>query len=394
MLDVRRRRFLAATGAALAAPLLSSCGPRDVSVRVGAALPFSGGLELFGEQARLGLDLAASEINAGGGILGRPVDVLYRDMQTDPSTAAERTRELIRRDDVTALVGPISSAARNAMAPIIGELETPLLYATNYEGADDNGGGCGRYLFFFNTVPNQDTGPLIPWLANNGYGNSYYMFGQNYVWPRNMFRTAREIVDRIGGTVLAEEYTPAGERDFTSVIRKIAESEAEILLFALPGADGVTFIRQAEEFGLLDRVRVAFLGFSETYLPAFGEGRGENMITGVPFVASDPEGGVRGFVERVRGVHGEDVSVSHYVFAHYNALMALRAGLERAGEISREAAVEGMAGLDLTVATGTVRIDADDHHTAMQMFVARTERGALRVVERLGVIDPAPGCIT
>ena len=390
---MHRRKFLVAAGATVAAPLVSACGRQDDAVRVGAALPFSGGLELFGEQARLGLDLAVSEINADGGILDRPVEVLYRDMQTDPATAAERARELIQRDEVTAVVGPITSSGRNAMIPVVEGLRTPLLYATNYEGADNSGGGCGRYLFFFNTVPNQDTAPLIPWLADNGYGDSYYMFGQNYVWPRNMFRAARAIIDRIDGAVVAEEYTPAGERDFTPVIRKIAGSGAEILLFALPGADGITFIRQAEEFGLLDQVRVAFLGFSETYLGAFGEGGGENMITGVPFVASDPEDGVRDFVGRVRALHGSDVGVSHYVFAHYNALMALRTGLEQAGEIGREAAVDGMAGLELTVATGTARITEGDHHLAMRMFIARTESGVLRVVERLGVIEPESGCV-
>lgn len=392
--NIDRRTFVAAAGtAAIAAvgfPSIAQARP----VQVGAALPFSGGLELFGEQARIGLDLAAAEINGAGGILGRPVEILYRDMRTDPLTAAERARELIQRDEVTALVGPITSSGRNAMVPVAEGLRTPLLYATNYEGADDQGGGCGRYLFFFNTVPNQDTAPLIPWMAANGYGDRYYMFGQNYVWPRNMFRAARTMIGGIGGTVLAEEYTPGGERDFAPVIRKIADSGAEILLFALPGADGITFIRQAEEFGLLARVRVAFLGFSETYLGAFGEGKGEDMVTGVPFVASDPAPGVADFVARVRAMHGPDTGVSHYVFSHYNALMALRAGMEKSGDIGREAAVDGMAGLSLAVATGEARVTVGDHHTAMEMVIARTEGGSLRVVERLGVIEPESGCRT
>src|SRR5207244_3136837 len=130
----------------------------------GAVLEFSGGLELFGNQAKVGLDLAAAEINAAGGILGQRIEMLYRDNKTDPKTGAERARELIQRDQALAIVGPIASNIRNAMMPDIQGGKTPLLYATNYEGADDAGGGCGRYLFFFNTVPNQDTAPLIPWL--------------------------------------------------------------------------------------------------------------------------------------------------------------------------------------------------------------------------------------
>jgi len=396
MLRLQRRKFLATAGATTLAAAVSPLGfpaiAQGATVKVGAALPFSGGLELFGEQARLGLDLAAAEINASGGILGRYVEILYRDMKTDPKTAAERARELIQREEVMALVGPITSSARNAMVPVMEGLKTPLLYATNYEGADDSGGGCGRYLFFFNTVPNQDTAPLIPWLAAQGYGDSFYMFGMNYVWPRNMFRAARNVISTTKGTVLGEEYAPAGEKDFTSIIRKIADEGPEILLFALPGADGVTFIKQAEEFGLLDQVTVAFLGFSENYLGAFGVGKGENMITGVPFVASDNDPGVADFVGRVRAMHGPDVGISHYVFAHYNALMALKLGLEASGELTREAAVDGMEGLVFDVATGRTSIVANDHHTAMQMYIAKTEDGSLRVVDRLGVIAPVSGC--
>ncbi len=387
-----RRSFLAGAGASVAvSPLAFPAIAQTRPIPVGACLEFSGGLELFGNQAKIGLDLAAAEINASGGILGRSVEILYRDNKTDPKTAAERTRELIQLDQALAVVGPITSSARNAMQPAIEGLKTPLLYATNYEGAD-NGAGCGRYLFFFNTVPNQDTAPLIPWLAARGVGTRYYAFGQNYVWPRNMFQAAKPMITQVKGTLLAEEYTPAGQTNFTPVIRKIADSGADVLLFALPGADGITFIKQAEEFGLMKKVTVAFLGFSETYLGAFGTGKGENMYTGVPFVASDPDAGVQDFVARVRKQAGPDVGISHYVFAHYNALMALKRGVEKSGKLDREGAVDGMAGLSMSIATGTASITQGDHHTAMQMYIAKTENGSLRVVEKLGVIQPLSGC--
>jgi len=74
-------------------------------IKIGAVLPFSGGVELYGAQTKLGLDLAVKEINAAGGILGRPVEVIYEDDKTDPAAAVDATRELIERDGVLALVG-------------------------------------------------------------------------------------------------------------------------------------------------------------------------------------------------------------------------------------------------------------------------------------------------
>jgi branched-chain amino acid transport system substrate-binding protein/urea transport system substrate-binding protein len=388
MLNISRRTFVAGAGATVA---VSTMGMPAIAasntVKFGVVQPFSGGLELFGNQAKMGLDLAAAEINAGGGILGKQVELVYEDNKTDPKTSVERAKKLIQRDEVVAISGPITSAARDAMVQTMERGKTPLLYATNYEG-----GMCNDYLFSFNSVPNQDTAPLIPYLKNAGVGDRYYMFGADYVWPRNMFKTARTMIDSIGGQTLGEEYTPFGVKDFSSIIRKIADSGAEILLFALPGADGITFIKQAEEFGLTKKMKIAFLGFAETYLGAFGAGKGEGMYAGVPMVANSKEPGVEEFVAKIRKSAGEDAVVSFYVMTHYNSLIALKAGLEKSGEISREAAIAGMSGLSFEIPTGPAMITPKDHHTAMNMYIAKTEDGTLNVVESLGMIKPDAQC--
>lgn len=388
MTHLSRRNFLVSSTAAVA---MSSFAMPAISagktIKVGAVQPFSGGLELFGKQAQMGLDLAAAEINAAGGIMGHPVEVLYEDNKTDPKTSVERARKVVQRDDAIAVSGPITSAARDAMAGTMKRLKTPLLYATNYEG-----GICDRYLFSFNTVPNQDTAPLIPYLKEIGAGDSYYMFGADYVWPRNMFKAANEMITQIGGQSVGEEYTPFGVKDFSSVIRKIADSGAKVLLFALPGADGITFIKQAEEFGLMNKVTIAFLGFAETYLGAFGPGKGEGMYAGLPMVANSDEAGVKEFVAKIRKREGDDATVSFYVMTHYNSLMAIKAGLEKSGEISREALIDGMAGLSFDIPTGKAMITKEDHHIAMNMYIGKTGGGTLNVEKALGLIEPAKQC--
>jgi len=126
-------------------------------IKIGAVLPFSGGVELYGRQAKLGIDLAAKEINAGGGILGSPVEVVYEDDKTDPAAALDATHKLVERDGVLAIVGPITSRNLDAIAPAAESMKTPLFYATNYEG-----GKCSRYVFSFNTVPNQELASSCP----------------------------------------------------------------------------------------------------------------------------------------------------------------------------------------------------------------------------------------
>lgn len=383
---ISRRTFIK-TGVGVAAatafpmPALLAADP----VKIGVVQPFSGGLELFGGQAKLGLDLAAAEINAAGGILGRQVELIYEDDKTDPKTAVERVTSLIRKDGVLAVSGPITSNNRDAMMPTLSRAKVPLLYATNYEG-----GGCDRYLFCFNTVPNQELEKLLPKMKEVG-GDSFYFFGADYIWPQKMFETGEKIVAAAGGTVAGKEFTPWGVKDFAPVIRRIKDSGAKVLVFALPGADGITFIRQAEDLGLLNELKVAFLGFGELYLGAFGEGKAQDMWVALPFtqaLATDP---AKKFVADIQKVGGANSPVSQYAFTHYVSLHATKAALEKSGSVDGEALVNGLEGLELDGPTGKVTV-GKDHHVTLEMFTARTEGAGITVVENLGQVAPQPGC--
>ena len=381
----RRGVLKGAASAALAAALPMPAVLGASTIKIGVVQPFSGGLELFGNQAKLGLDLAAAEINAAGGIGGSTVELIYEDDKTDPKTAVERATSLIRKDGVMAISGPITSNNRDAMMPTMSRSKVPLLYATNYEG-----GGCDRYLFSFNTVPNQELEQLVPALKENA-GDSFYMFGADYVWPQKMFEAAETIVTGLGGKSAGKEFTPWGVKDFAPVVRRVKDSGAKCLLFALPGADGITFIRQAEDLGLLNDVTVGFLGFAETYLGAFGEGKGQNMWVTVPFAASMTDPGPAEFVAKIRKTAGDGVPISHYAFTHYNSLNAVKAALEKTGKMDSEGLVDGLTELNVKTPTGDILI-GKDHHVTMNMFLAKTEGAGLAVVKPLGAIAPAPGC--
>ncbi|MFB9262618.1 ABC transporter substrate-binding protein [Bradyrhizobium erythrophlei] len=289
----------------------------------------------------------------------------------------------IRKDGVLAVVGPITSRNLNAIVPIAENLKTPLLYATNYEG-----GKCSRYLFSFSTVPNQELGQLLPYMTQT-FGNSYFLLGADRVWPHQMLDIARPLIEQLGGKVVGTKYTLGTETDFTPLIREVAASKAKVLLFALKG-DGIDFIRQADEQGLLKDVTVAFLGLSEIDLGIF-RGKGQNMYAVVPSVAASDDPVVKVFVAKARAEAGADVAVSNYVVTHYNTLMALKAAIAKAGKVDREAVIDAMAGLTIPSPTGPVTLGRD-HHAAMSMFIAKTEGAALVQVRALGEIAPQPGC--
>lgn len=349
------------------------------TVKIGAVLPFSGGLEIFGEQAKAGIDLAVKEINAAGGIQGHNVEVVYEDNKTDPKTSVEKANKLIRKEKVISLIGPITSNARDAMIPTVNRFKTPLLYATNYEG-----GLCEENVFSFNTVPNQELEKLIPAMAIRA-GKSFYLFGTDYVWPQKMFERAETEIAKIGGDVVGKSFTPWGVKDFTPVIRKIMDSDAKVLVFAVPGVDGTTFIKQANELGLTKKVSIAFLGFSETYLGAFGENNDADMWVAVPFISTMDSS--KAFVDSVKSVNTDIAGVSHYARTHYDAVKALAAGLAKAETLNAEAAIAGLKGLK----TNTVEINADNHAN-LDMFIGHVANGQLDMVIPLGRQTAEVGC--
>jgi urea transport system substrate-binding protein len=349
-------------------------------IRIGALLPFSGGVELYGKQAKLGIDLAVREINSQGGILGRPLQVIYSDDGTSPQTALNGAHKLIEEDKVLAVIGPITSQNLNAVAPAMEEEKTSLIYATNYEG-----GQSGRYFFALSTVPNQELGQLLPYMRQM-FGEKFYLLGVDRVWPHKMFAAAGPILSSIGATVVGKAYALGQEKDYTSLIDRVFDSQANVLVLAWKGDGLEQFISQAGERGLFKKVAVAFLGLSETDLPLF-HGKAENMYVAVPFVATDDDPGVRSFVEKARAEAGKDAVISNYVFTHYNAVMAIKAALEKAGKVDKEKLVDALEGLAFNTPTGVVTI-GKNHHSTMNMFLAKADQDALLTIKSLGEIEP------
>lgn len=224
---------------------------------------------------------------------------------------------------------------------------------------------------------------------NATFGNTYFLLGADRVWPHQMFDIASPLIEKLGGKVVGTKYTLGTETDFSPLIAEVAASKAKVLLFALKG-DGMDFIRQADDKGLFKDMTVAFLGLSEVDLAIF-RGKGQNMHTVVPSVATSEAPAIKAFVARVRAEGGADTVVSNYVMTHYNTLIALKAAIEKAGRVDKEAIVDAMAGLPIASPTGPVTID-QNHYATMNMFIARTEGRELVTVRALGEIAPQPGC--
>lgn len=242
--------------------------------------------------------LAIAELNAVGGVLGREVDLVLGDAGVTPAEAAFAARNLVEIDEVDAVVGMHASDLRVPITMGIAG-RVPYVYAPMYEGGEQS-----RNVLPIGGTDEELLGLAIPTLMQRRRAQRYFLFGNDYVWPRHAALAAGRIVDRHGGRVVGIGLMPFGTTDYSEVFARIARTAADVVITMLLGEETVRFNRAFAVAGLSDRVLRLGLAVDETVLYAGGANAHDNLYVATTFVAS--AGAPRGdrFVELYRDAFG------------------------------------------------------------------------------------------
>ena len=389
LIGLTRRRLLkaGAGGMAIVAFGMSAIVHAAEPIRVGVLQPFSGGLEVLGEQGAQGAEMALTEANEAGGVLhGRMFEFIRADTKTDPKTAVEKVNELIRSQKVTAIVGPVTSAERDAIRSVVERFKTPLLYATDYEG-----GVCSRYITCYSALPAHWVAPLVPYAVAN-VGKNFYLLGSDYVWPLKMNASYRAETEKAGGKVVGEEYGAWGAKDYTPTLRKIESSGADTVVLTLVGADAITFVKQFTASALKGKVKVIFFGFSENYLSGLSVDESNGIIGPANFIATLDKPEAKAFVEKVHKRYGDKAIVSNTVDAHYTLTRFFIEGVKKAASDDKEKITDAMVGQSLMSANGEVTLRASDRHADLNVLIVQADGGKMKVLKDLGLIKAPSQC--
>ncbi len=355
-------------------------------VKVGLLQPLSGGLETLGQQGVQGTRMAIDEANEAGGVLGRKFELVVADDKIDPKTAVERTKELISRDKVAAIFGPCTSANRDAIQPVIDRMKTPLFYATPYEG-----GVCSRYMVCYSALPEHFVDPFLPFLQQS-YGGSFYLVGSDYVWPQRMNAAFRRVVERGGGKIVGEEYTPWGVKDLTSTLRKIEQSSAKVLVLTVVGADAITLVKQFTAAGLKSKCRIAWMGYDENYIGGLSKEESEGVVTVTTFVSTLDKPEAKAFTEKVRKRFGDTAVVSNTVDAHYTLTRFFIESIKRAKSADPEKFLDHLAGFKLQSGNGMVMLRKEDRHADLNVVIAETRNQKMVLLKDVGAVKAPSQC--
>ncbi|PRA51885.1 urea ABC transporter substrate-binding protein [Ochrobactrum sp. MYb68] len=190
------------------------------------------------------IQLATEEINAKGGIAGRPIELVIYDTQSDNTRFQEFTRRALQRDKVDVIFAGFSSASREAYRPIVRQFDGFAFYNNQYEG-----GVCDANMVITGAVPEQQFSTLIPWMMET-YGKKVYTIAADYNFGQISAEWVRNIVKENGGEMVGEEFIPLGVSQFSQTIQNIQTAKPDVVVTLLVGTAQASYYEQAASANL------------------------------------------------------------------------------------------------------------------------------------------------
>ncbi|MCP1633876.1 ABC transporter substrate-binding protein [Kerstersia gyiorum] len=321
---------------------------------------------------KLGWELAREEINARGGILGRPVEVLWRDDNANPGESVRAAQELLARERVEVLFGGFLSHTGLALTDFARQRKVFFLAAEPLTDKITWGNG-NRYTFRLRPSTWMHVAALAPEaiaLKKKRWAIVYpdYEYGQSAVATfKEMLRAAQPDVEFV-----AEIAAPLNKLDAGPVVQALADARPDAIFNVLFAADLTRFVREGNTRGLFEgRDVVSVLSGEPEYLEALGAETPKGwIVTGYPWYAIDtPEN--QAFVKAYQERFKQNPKVGSVV--GYASLMSLAAGIEKAGSTDTEALIQAFRGLQLDSPYGPIEYRDLDHQSTLGVYIGTTD---------------------
>jgi branched-chain amino acid transport system substrate-binding protein len=336
--------------------------------------------------------LAIEEINANGGVLGRPVEPVMYDPASDHKKFRAFAERLFQVDRIRLLFGCYMSSTRKAVLPVVETHRGLLFYPTLYEGFE-----YSRHCIYTGAAPNQNSLQLAKFLLS-AYGNRFLFVGSNYVYPYESNRVMGDFVAQGKGKVLDEIYVPLhpADKDFDKVITRIKKTSPDVIFSTVVGTGTSTLYRAYRAAGFdPTRMPIASLTTNEAEVAEMGAEAAEGHITAAPFFETLSSPAARRFVTSFKEKYGPDAPVTASAEASYFQLHIAMRAVAKCGSDDPEQVLTNLRDAEFDAPQGRVRIDPENNHTYLWPRIARLDRnGRFQTVWNPGVrVKPDPYCV-
>jgi urea transport system substrate-binding protein len=355
-------------------------------VKIGLLYSLSGELGVTENSILLGALLAVDEVNATGGIHGRPLEAVVADCTSDFREAFRVADDLAADPEILACVGGYTSASRVAMAPAFHANDGIFIYSTYYEGLEID--DC---VFYAGAIPNQFLIDYVEWILAN-LGRRLYVVGSDYVYPRALGAIIGGLVHS-RGEIVADRYLPLGSTRVDDVIEEIERIQPDVVVSNLVGVTTPAFYREFRQAGFTsERIPIAATVTTELDIKLMGsEAAAGHFMTATYFQSLANAANAR-YVAAIKGRFGAD-AVTHIPQAGaYNAVWLLANAARSTTDLTCEslrAALPGTTFADSPEGFPTTIFP--NHHTDHPSYIGRaTPDGQFEVIASFAPTPPDP----
>ena len=368
--------------ASLILPACASGGKGGGTIKIGLLAPLSGQVPTFGLSNKEGAELAVKEWNEKGGVLGKKIELIIADSQCSPDPAVNAANKLIDQDGVRLIVGETCSSASIPVAEIVNQKKVLQISptSTNFSVTVDANGVTRPFTFRACFIDPFQGLVMAKFATGKGYKTAFIMFDQGNDYVRGLAEAFEKAFTELGGTVVGKESYTSSDTDFSAILTKVAESNAEVLylpdyynIVNLVGAQakdkGVTAVMMGGDgwdSSDLD-VKAADGGFYSTHYDP-GDTR--------PIVQQ----WLKAYGAAYKDAQGNPKVPDALATLAYDATNLLIASVEKAGTEDPTKVAEAMAAIKWEAVSGTITFDAQ-HNPIKSAAVIGVANGKKNFVE-------------
>jgi branched-chain amino acid transport system substrate-binding protein len=354
----------------------STLAQTQTPIRIGASLSVTGTYAALGQNQQRGYQLCAKHVNERGGVLGRKIEFVFYDDQSEPATAVRLYERLITQDKVDLLIGPYSSPITEAAASVNEKYRMPMVAPA---ASTTSIFKKGRKFIFMVTSPAEVyLEGLLDLETRNGL-KTVALINEDTLFPKATVDGTVELAKKRGLRVVFAEAYPKGNTDFSAILTKVRAANPDVLGAATYFDDAVAITRQMKELNVNPKMYGVTVGGD---LPKFYELLGKNaeFIYGASqWEPALPYPGIKEFVEAYRKEFpGADLS--YHSAAGYGGCQILVEAIRQAGSLNGEKLRDAILKLTMKTVYGDYKVDQDGFQIAHKMVMFQWQDGKKVIV--------------
>ncbi|UVF21935.1 urea ABC transporter substrate-binding protein [Microvirga terrae] len=383
---------MALASAALVSGAVIGTAQAQETIKVGVLHSLSGTMAISETTLKDVMLMLIEEQNKKGGLLGKKLEAVVVDPASNWPLFAEKARELISQNKVSAVFGCWTSVSRKSVLPVFKELNSILFYPVQYEGEESE-----RNVFYTGAAPNQQAIPAVDYLAKEEKVERWVLAGTDYVYPRTTNKILEAYLKSKGVKVedIMINYTPFGHSDWQTIVADIKKfgsaGKKTAVVSTINGDANVPFYKE-----------LANQGVKATDIPVVAFSVGEEELAGIdtkPLVGhlaawnyfqsvDTPDN--KAFIEKWKAFTKNDKRVTNDPMeAHVIGFNMWVKAVEKAGSIDPDKVIDAIVGVEVPNLTGGTSKMLPNHHITKPVLIGEIkEDGQFETVSQTDALVP------